>query len=921
MSSEGPMDPPFISVPPPHVVARIYRIPSSRKRNSASSSRRSSISSIHSHHSSRSAHGGPQSTHVAQHLRRASIIESRKARLADRAAHAETVRLRAAIAKATPRNSHLEERALAAQQTRERLLAEIAAKCEEEVKRAKKRAEEIKEKKAAEQARLKEGMAEKFAEAEKRRLLYQQSIRRPRTTSLPPVEERKAVRASFKPPNVAMAAKIIQRVWRKSRGRQILRSFISLHVNVPRIRELGFEESGALISNEAVLSATTEMLGLCGVQDTEGGERAEARNFLTAFLIASFPKEVLNGNGEQESDLLSKAEALLEAFDPLITQLQSFNATSASERELRLTVFSDAYSNYLSTFNAWKAHDSTSLLDIMVAQFVELDSIWQLVKNDHEGVSQDYLEGIRYNQTLLLARMQKLAGRERANALIKAAIAKSRKSRGQKRSAKEVKPRMVSMTEDLHGNETPSQNSVASSSHRPNPSLGSQSSRPRELGHAMTVVPDNRILVHELAINKEYKIERKVEDQESVSGVYEAMRKEVELGLGTKWIVTMAEFIKDRLGRMLTPGNSLHVLISERLDPTTIRNQCEAGLFSYDSFFKFMGEEILLRMCAPSRDEEVKRFNEDTNGDPIDRLARLIRIIDVTSLDYSNYMLQVAAPQLIEQAPGYEQRAFAQDLATGKINLNKTRQSWQRARALVVEDMKKRDPENSQPLAVPQPNRIYAECIVDLVVSNSSFQEDSFPETLHLDHARLLSLHEQSMKIIAIASILLTAKNLLKRDVRTQWRSEAERFLAIDDLSSQPERALSIVESTHTMPAPTKTQLSSTVKRIFAQLAGLNRPKTELVFMDPVSKLLLSRLRGHVLARLSASSASERVRLTSTASQSLAAAGLPEFVSEIGAMVDLLGRVRDCDLAAHQDSWEQVRKEVEAEEKMREGRQ
>jgi hypothetical protein len=31
-------------------------------------------------------------------------------------------------------------------------------------------------------------------------------------------------------------------------------------------------------------------------------------------------------------------------------------------------------------------------------------------------------------------------------------------------------------------------------------------------------------------------------------------------------------------------------------------------------------------------------------------------------------------------------------------------------------------------------------------------------------------------------------------------------------------------------------------------------------------------------------------------------------------MVELLGRVRDCDLASHGDVWEQVRKEVEEEE-------
>ena len=96
--------------PPAHLAARFYRNrASARRKSSATSSRRNSLSSVHSHTSSishrRSTSVGCQSNYIAQHLRRASIIESRKARLADRAAHAEQVRLRAALAKATPRGS------------------------------------------------------------------------------------------------------------------------------------------------------------------------------------------------------------------------------------------------------------------------------------------------------------------------------------------------------------------------------------------------------------------------------------------------------------------------------------------------------------------------------------------------------------------------------------------------------------------------------------------------------------------------------------------------------------------------------------------------------------------------------------------------------------------------------------------------
>ena len=108
--------------PPPHLAARFYRDKiTARRKSSATSSRRNSLSSAHSRASSVSRRRGSapacQNHYIAQHLRRASIIESRKARLADRAAHAEQVRLRAALVKAAPRGSisNSEEKALAAQ--------------------------------------------------------------------------------------------------------------------------------------------------------------------------------------------------------------------------------------------------------------------------------------------------------------------------------------------------------------------------------------------------------------------------------------------------------------------------------------------------------------------------------------------------------------------------------------------------------------------------------------------------------------------------------------------------------------------------------------------------------------------------------------------------------------------------------------
>lgn len=933
---------------PPHIAARFYRKSNGGRRSSTVSSRRSSISSIHSHHSNVSSHGGPQSDHVAQHLRRMSIIESRKARLADRAAHAEKVRLRAALAKkAATRNLQREERALAAQQARERLLAEITAKCEEEVKRAKQKAEDNKEKKAAEHARLRLEMAEKFAEAEKRRLEYQQNHRRRRTSSLPTMEK-KPMKEAVKSLSPEAAARIIQRAWRKHHAKVVMASFHALDLTLERIRTMTFEEVGSLLSEQRVLDTMAKVLRLCGLQDMEGGtmgERGAVRTFLSSYLILTHPTHVMSNNGEQEQDLIAKARDLLVAFEQLTTQLSSDCSLQSLSTELQALL--ESYNVFFSAFHAWKAHDSTVLIEIMLAQFIELELIWQTVKDDRAGgAADDYQQGIRQNQILLLARLKRLAGPDRAMQMVRDALKKAKREKKRAASSKQAIPRSAEVASSVlpESVASPLSETFNNIDGAVLQELDKQRVSPHErFTRALTALPENRVLVHELLINKEYKIEQEpyTEPRKQImKHMCDMMRKDVEAGLGTNWTVAMATVIQDRLLRSLRPGNSLHVLISEVLDPKLIENQCKAGTFSYEAFFDFMST-ILPKLCAPYRDPEVKAFAEDKSGDAIDRLARLMGIIDLLSLDHTNFMIRAAAPQLIQEAPGYEQRTFEKGLQDSSISLQKTRRFWRINRAAVVEEMKKRDPENVNP-AVPSASRVYAQGLVDLVFSNAAVSSELIPETLDVDRERFERLHALAFKIVGTASILLTAKNLLKRDVRSQWKTEADRIISLDFTDVKPDRVQSILESTHPMPATARSQLTGTIRRVLAPVAAasaaaasfqqhtsveifpgmseqnayssdqstssVGESDTPLTahFSDPVARLILSRLRTHVFARLSASSANERVKITSNASQSLAAAGMPEFVNEVGKLVDELEKVKEVDWLCHSMFYERV---------------
>ena len=911
--------------PPAHIAARFYRKPSIVRRSSAPSS-------------------PLNPDHVAQHLRRVSILESRKARLAERALHAEKVRLRAARAKASTRNLQREQRALAAQQARERLLAEITAKCEEEVKRAKKKAEEIKEKKAAEYARLRLDMQEKFAGAERRRLLYQQTHRRNRTSSFPAAasEEKKvAVIHSFTRDAAAIS---IQRAWRAHRIISSVRRFQSLNVSVQRLGDMTFDEVSALLSSASILSATTQLLRLLGLQDMESGsvgEKGAVRTFLSSFMIKTHASDVLSNNGEQEQDLVAKADELLVSFEYTISLLQrcSLDAIPVELQSLR-----ELYNIFFASFHAWKVRDSSVLVDIMLAQFIELELIWQTVKDDRAGsVADDYQQGIRQNQTLLLAQLKRLAGHDEAMHIVRDALKKARREK--KRQQKEAAPQdaipraaeVASSADVLADSVVTSPMSSDTFNNAIDDSVLQELDKQRISPHErfatmLSALPENRNLVHELFLDRDFKIDeaRYTEPRKQIMcHVCEMMRRDVDAGLGRDWTVAMATVIQDRLLRSLRPGNSLHVLISEVLDPKLVESQCKAGSFSYDSFFDFM-QLILPKLCAPYRDPEIETFAQDRSGDAIDRLARLMRIIDLLSLDHTNFLIDVAAPQLIQEAPGYEQRTFDRGLQDGSIGLDKMRRFLRTHRRVLVDEMKKRDPEGVHGEPRPSAARTYAQGLVDLVLSNAAVSKDSIPETLDLDHQRLERLHAKAFRIVATASILLTAKNLLKRDGRSQWRSEADRILSLDFTDVKPDRIQSILESTHPMPSTTSVQLFGTVKRAFAPAATASiasyvsdMPSVQVFsdapaihfpsattggdsFTDPVARLLLSRLRMHVLSRLNAASASERVRTTTMASQSLASAGMPEFVSEVGQLVDELKKIRDVDWVSHAEVYDRV---------------
>jgi hypothetical protein len=721
--------------PPERIAARFYRPSVIRRKSSATSSRRNSLTSNHSQISNSSYRQACRNNHVAQYLRRASILEGRKQRLQAREAHAEQVRLRAALAKCAPRSSNSEERALAAQRAREEHLAKVAGACAEEVRRAKEKAEQMKKQRAAEEERYRQEMEDKQAEVQRRRLEYKKNaLRRPRGASTPPnAEAKKPIVADLPQLDPQVAAERIQIAWRTRRRKKILTSFINLGLSIDMVHDATFEVVQTKLMDKEVLSTSTQIMEMYNLlandqppSDQDPG--APTRNFLTAFLILGHPTAVFQNDGELERDVMTKAKDLILCFEQVLSKSTAFNRytpTPTLLEDLHL-----AHSTYLRIFADWKAQDASTLIEMMVGSFANLDAIWQSVKDDTDGeVATDYRDGIRKNQIMLFARLQKLAGKERAGVLVRKAVQDSRRKNNPRRKpVGDVRPR-VAVEQVIHpevvtGNGsvtvTPETTSHLSPSTSPKDDIQSKS-----ISKLFSIMPDNRTLTHELAIDKDYRmgtahtaaIKNKIN-----ASVCQAMLEGFKNGDGDKWTLSMVEHIRSNLLHVVKPGNATHALISEVLDPVLTERQCAEGTFSYEKFFSFMAT-LLPKLCAPFRDVEVQALvqelrREGSLEDMIKTLGLLLQTIDHLSLDHSNFVLTLVKPGLIAKASEYEQCRFAEDLVQGKITLQKTKRWWHNANVNCLTEIDQRDPRGS-----PTVLKIYARGLVDLAIASTPLKD------------------------------------------------------------------------------------------------------------------------------------------------------------------------------------------------------
>lgn len=970
-----------IFTPPPHLAARFYRPSQTRRKGSAASSRRNSITSLQSLTSSHGVAqlaGGPQSKHVANHQRRDAILKDRQKRLSDRAAHVEKVRLRAARAK--ERTIALsEERALAAKQTRERNLKEIAAACAEEVKRAKAVAETTKGKREIELQKMRQQMEERQAEAERRREELKKQSPRARgsslctkksTDGLPPVAEVKETEP--KPLAEDAAVCRLQTWWRATTKRQAVHDFAQLGLTIDGVRDTPYDTVTELLSEQRVILTTAHILAICGLR--KGAPRSidqmrVVKSFLSAFLILGHPAQVLSnlydlgdrepGSSSQQipsddlasplvQELVGKAKDLLITFENILSRLSSHNNYTVPPALVE--TLPSVYASFESVFVNWKSRDSHALADGMLHQYVELDALLESVKESSElAVVEQYREAMAPNQMMLIARIKKLLGKDRGWKAIRDAVRQGRKTRAARKKEKQadMRPRIVEQSitaeaamADLMADEQADKSrstSPASTSTGAYPSPPSTPSVRPPKPKQGRLLPENRVVVHELAIDSKWRVcadDFLEAETKALKPVLDQMRNTMGEDPASRLaqfilLIKIAEHIRDKLQRLVQPHNPYHPVIGHLLDADQFKRTFQNGTFSYENFFASIGE-LLPKLNAPVRDEEVRDLvhNKLSQGSYVDRLEALILFIDVMLGDYANCLLMIVAPQLTDSAANYEAREFATAIEKGQHGLFAAEAAWRATRNKLVTEAARRDPENiNHPKNRPTADRIYAHMLVGIFTQTSKIRYGQIPEMLQLDYKRILKYGNLTRNIVTAGGILLQCKNMLRRDVRTPWKTEAQRIMTVLDTAESEEVAvngiMTVLEAGRSMPPAIKANLHAFVQKLIAahwELATTSQPDPYAAWeptahdtTQPVLRLLLKRLRDHMTVRMTAASTSEKVKAISSAGEKLASSGLGEFVDHAREMIDLMTKVGNVDREAHGDWWETVAERVEAE--------
>jgi len=230
--------------------------------------------------------------------------------------------------------------------------------------------------------------------------------------------------------------------------------------------------------------------------------------------------------------------------------------------------------------------------------------------------------------------------------------------------------------------------------------------------------------------------------------------------------LSLIEEVKENMLSLLLPHhNSLRAQINEVLDLELIKQQAMHGILDISRLAQFV-VSILSKLCAPARDEQVKKILD--NQDIVELFKEVFTLMDAMKVDLANFQLQAIKPHLVQQSIEYERNKFKDYLQSNPDGLMSTK-VWLKRGAEVATGMGSRSAAQVSAEEVDTTDfqqKLEDASLTDLVVHGYLgiiFGEPGwpYPETLIMDEYRLAEMRWSVRRTTLIASVLLVTLNTI----------------------------------------------------------------------------------------------------------------------------------------------------------------
>ncbi|KGL74219.1 T-complex protein 11-like 1, partial [Tinamus guttatus] len=278
----------------------------------------------------------------------------------------------------------------------------------------------------------------------------------------------------------------------------------------------------------------------------------------------------------------------------------------------------------------------------------------------------------------------------------------------------------------------------------------------------------NMALAHEIVVNgdfhikpaelPEHSLEKKVRDivHKAFWDCLEAQLQE-EPPTYDHAIKLLGE-IKETLLSFLLPGHTrLRNQITEVLDLDLIKQEAENGALDISKLVEFV-IGMMGTLCAPARDEEIKRLKDIHEIVPLFRA--IFSVLDLMKMDMANFAVTSIRPKLMQQSAEYERKKFQEFLEKQPNSLDLVTEWLQEA----ADDLVKLRCKKLLPHCGDDDGAAAgASALCSVAVQNQAYLKllkwdhvnRPFPETVLMDQARFQEIQLELEQLLLTGTVLL----------------------------------------------------------------------------------------------------------------------------------------------------------------------